>query len=341
MAPNSSTRPWLVARMVGAFAIISIVAFTIALVAAAVTGGAVYLAITVAFALVRGYVLSFVDPGPTEEVWRLWISNAGVIAMVIGTASLPLLYRDPIRAEIRRFNAEIGTTGTPATERHPEIATTVRRLAQQAGVSEPEVRIVNRRRPESYALGGRSNGTIVITRGVVRALEDEEIEAVLAHEVSHLANGDGRLVNLLLVPMLVAEDLGTRERPAFRFFHGLGVFAYVAVFFVWAVLGAVTTVQLFSCQLGVGLLSRGREFAADRAAAELTGSPGALASALETLYDARGRPDEDLRDFRRSAGALDILPPEKGRRGGDLLRTHPTTERRIAALKAMAASDTR
>ncbi|MWV38363.1 M48 family metalloprotease [Natrialba sp. INN-245] len=340
MGLEPSTRPWLFARMIGSFAIMSIVALTIGLLAAAVIGTAIYLAITVAFAVVRGYVLSFGGGVPGGELWGLWVSNAGPIAMVIGIVSLPLFYRDPIRAEIRRFNAEIGTTGTLATERHPEIATMARRLSQQADISEPEVRIVNRRRPESYALGGRSNGTIVITRGVVRALEDEEIEAVLAHEVSHLANGDGRLVTLLLVPMLVAEHLGSRERPAFQFFHGLGVFAYVAHVVVWTVLTAVTTAQLLLCQLGVGFLSRGREFAADRAAAELTGSPGALASALETLHDARGRPDEDLRDFRRSAGALDILPPDEKRRASDLFRTHPTTERRIAALRSMAGSET-
>lgn len=140
----------------------------------------------------------------------------------------------------------------------------------------------------------------MLTRGLVRELTDAEIEAVLAHEISHLANGDGRLL-------------------------------------VWAVVTAVTTVQLWLCLLGVALLPRGRELAADRGAAELTGSPSTVASALDTLDGGRGRPTEDLRGFKRSAGALDILPPQDQTDLSSPFRTHPTTEHCIKRLKALVS----
>ncbi len=339
MSLNTGARLSLFSRMIVAFGFVAVVSITIAVVAVAVVGIGVYLGITAVFFLVRAYVLQFVDVAPITDIWNLWISNTGPILLVIGVALLPILYVRPVRDEIRDFNSEVGTTGEPASERHPKISAMGRRLSQQAGISEPTVRIVNRRRPESYVLGGRSDGTVVITRGVVRTLSDDEIEAVLAHEVSHLANGDGRLVSLLLVPMLVAERVGAGDRPKFGFHYGLSVFSYGLRLVAWAAITLVTTVQLLSCRLGVTLLSRERELAADRGAAELTGEPSTLASALETLHDVRSRPTRDARDFKRSAGVLDILPAADQQRFGGLFRTHPETETRVRYLESMVVED--
>ena len=178
-------------------------------------------------------------------------------------------------------------------------------------------------------------GTVVITRGVIRQLDDDEITAVLAHEVSHLANRDGTLLQWLLVPMLVAEHVGYDERPALTSAHLLTGIGYVAHLFVWAVVTVVMRAQLLACQLGVAVLSRGRELAADRAAAELTGAPSAVASALEKLDETRSRPTEDKRDFRRTTGVLDILPVENLQLVEGPFRTHPRTETRIARLQSL------
>ena len=97
----------------------------------------------------------------------------------------------------------------------------------------------------------------------------------------------------------------------------------------------MTTVQLWCCLGAIALFSRGRETAADRGAAELTGSPSSLASALETLAGGRGRPTEDLRAFKRSAGALDILPPADQTDLPTAFRTHPSTAHRIDRLEAL------
>ncbi|MCU4975075.1 M48 family metalloprotease [Halobacteria archaeon AArc-m2/3/4] len=335
MSLDAGARLSLLFRMLVSLGFISVVTATIVVVAVGVTGSLVFLGITAAFFLVRTYILLFADVAPIAFVWNLWISNSVPIVLVIGAALLPTLYIQPVRDEIRAFRSEIGTTGELATDRHPKISTMVRRLSQQANISEPTVRIVNRRRPESYALGGTSSGTIVITRGVVRTLSDDELEAVLAHEVSHLRNGDGRIVNYLLVPMLVAERVGSADRPTFQFHYGLSVFSYGIRLVVWAVLTIVTTVQLALCRLGITHLSREREFAADRGTAELTGAPSSLASALERLHGVRSRPAEDMRDFKRSAGVLDILPPEGHRQRSGLFDTHPETETRVRRLESM------
>ena len=86
-------------------------------------------------------------------------------------------------------------------------------------------------------------------------------------------------------------------------------------------------------QFGVAFLSRGRERVADVAAAELTGSPAALASAIEALSDARGRPETDLRDWEESVAVMDILPPAEPDVSTGPYRTHPSAEDRVEYLR--------
>ncbi|MFD1640805.1 M48 family metallopeptidase [Halohasta litorea] len=337
MTVGSRARLSLGVRMVAALGAVALVSASIVLVAAAVAGGLV-----VGGVILGGYFLSLsVLPASntvvTDLVGQLSPATLAGGAVLVGLCLLPAGYLEPVRAEIREFKTELGTTGQLAVDRHPKIGAMAGRIAQQAGIPEPTVRIVTRMRPESYALGSRSDGTIVLTRGLVRALSDDEIEAVLAHEISHLANGDGRLMGHLLIPLLLAEHVGSDDRPTLQPIHAINgaIFVYVGRLLSWTVVTAVTTVQLWCCLGAIALFSRGRETAADRGAAELTGSPSSLASALETLDGNRGRPTEDLREFKRSAGALDILPPADVTDLPRPFRTHPPTERRVQRLEAL------
>ena len=337
MVGGTRLRLALAARMLASLVAIALVSASIILMAAAVAGGMV-----VGGVLAAVYLLSvFTTPAIGSAVTGVLagFSTATLVGgvLVLGFCLLPVRYLGPVKAEISEFKTELGTTGQLAVDRHPKIASMARRLAQQAGIPEPEVRIVTRMRPESYALGGRDNGTIVLTRGLIRELSNDEIEAVLAHEISHLANGDGRLMGHLLTPLLIAEHVGSDDRPQFQpvYTYGLVMFVYIGQLLSWAAITGVTTVQTWLCLGSLALLSRGREFAADRGAAELTGSPAALASALETLASNRGRPTEDLREFKRSAGALDILPPADETDLPTPFRTHPTTDQRINRLREM------
>lgn len=337
MTVGTRARLSLGVRMVAALGAITVVSASIVLVAAAVAGGMV-----VGGVILGGYFLSLsVLPADntvvTDLVGQFSASTLAGGALLVGLCLLPAVYLESVRAEVREFKTELGTTGQLAVDRHPKIAAMAGRLAQQAGLPEPTVRIVTRMRPESYALGSRSDGTIVLTRGLVRALSDDEIEAVLAHEISHLANGDGRLMGFLLVPLLLAEHVGSDDRPTLQPIHTFSgvIFVYVGQFLSWAAITAVTTVQLWCCLGAIALFSRGREVAADRGAAELTGSPSSLACALETLDGGRGRPTDDLRAFKRSAGALDILPPADETDLPVPFRTHPSTERRVQRLREL------
>lgn len=330
----------LAGRMVVALLFVGVVSLGILLTAAFVAGSVLFLAFALTMVMLgpvlSGTFLSGLWPPSTTEA-LVGIFGSGLLL-------LPVLYTETVKEEIHAFEAALGTTGTPAGERHPKIAGMARRLAQQANVPEPEVRIVNRSRPESYALTDGDGGTIVVTRGVIRQLDDAEIEAVLAHEVSHLANNDSRILRWLLVPMLVAEHLVSDDPPEtlsggavgtgrHSYRHGTPLLAAVVHYVSWRFLRMVSFVQVMICQFGVAFLSRGRELAADTAAARLTGSPAALATALRKLDDVRSRPSEDKRDFMRTAGVLDILPVEDRHLIQGPFRTHPRTDARIARLE--------
>lgn len=339
MTVGTRARLSLGVRMVAALGAITVVSASIVLVAAVVAGGMV-----VGGAILGLYFLSLSVLPASNTVVSDFVGQFSTTTLVggtvlVGLCLLPAFYLRPVREEIQEFKTELGTTGQLAVDRHPKIAAMANRLAQQAGMPEPTVRIVTRMRPESYALGGREDGTIVLTRGLIRELDDAEIEAVVAHEISHLSNGDGRLMGFLLVPLLLAEHVGAEDRPTLQPVHTFSgvIFVYLGQLLSWAAVTAVTTVQLWGCLGAIALFSRGRETAADRGAAELTGSPAALASALETLDGGRGRPTEDLRAFKRSAGALDILPPSDQTELPTPFRTHPTTETRVDLLRSMVA----
>ena len=332
MPSNRRTRLGLFGRMSVSFTLLALVS-TLVLVTAAVATGALAWAVAVAITgILELIVLEPLVGWPTVTPWL--IEHAAIVIGVAGLAAVPVLYLGPVREEIRTFRTDLRAAGTPADERHPEIADLARKLAQQASIPQPEVRIVNRSRPESYTVSGVDGGTIVISRGVIRALDDEQLQAVLAHEVSHLANGDSRAMDVAVTPMLVAERIGSDEPPNWLSRGVYSIFGNLLHLLFWAILRIVTTVQYLACRLGLTVFSRGREFAADRAAAHLTGSPGALASALEILDDERGRPGKDARQLSESAGALDILPQSDASIG--LFRTHPSTEARIERLEGLA-----
>lgn len=332
----------LTVRLFVAVLLVGAVSLTVALTAAFITGLILFAGLLVLSYIASIFLLPVFGDSVGDVFQTLWVFSRlqtfGLI-LVSGILVSIRLYLQPVTDEIQAFEAELGNTGDRADDRHPKIASMVQRLTQQANIQTPEVRIVNRRRPESYALTGPDTDTIVITRGVIRQLDDNELETVLAHEVSHLANRDREILRRLLVPMLVAEHIGASERPKMKGSHMILGVTYFLSLLAWACLKLVTTTQLALCQFGVTVLSRGRELGADRGAAELTGSPAALASALQTLDEGRRRPNKDKRDFRRTASVLDILPVSDNSRIDGPFRTHPKTETRIAHLEAMVAEE--
>lgn len=211
----------------------------------------------------------------------------------------------------------------------------VDRLAAQAIVPSPTVRLGEARTPIAASVGYRpATSSIVVSRGLVERLSDHELEAVLAHELAHVVNRDAAVLTALSLPASKAEPLlEDAPEPAS---HYVGLTA-VFVSFVAVPIATVT-------RLTVALVSRYREYVADRAAIAITGDPAALASALETLDDdLEHRPTTDLRGHRSTA-AFSIVPPsweehtffDRTRRfvARRLFGTHPPTEKRIERLRA-------
>lgn len=239
---------------------------------------------------------------------------AGALISVVATVS-------EVRKEVRSLRQQFVDDSAPADDDYPGLVATTRQLAQLADVSEPDVYVTDADRPESFTVGAGRSAVVVVSTGLVDALSLDELEAVLAHEISHLANGDSRVMAAALVPVLVSDDWIEGDSL------DLGDLM-LDVFFA--------ATKLYG-QFGVAVLSRGREWGADAGAVALTGSPAALASALERLDERRRRPSTDLRDWEQSVAAIDVLPPSSGEAGAGPFRTHPSTSERIDRLGRLAA----
>lgn len=192
------------------------------------------------------------------------------------------------------------------------------RLAHQTGVSPPAVRTCERTDPCCYTVESDDGPVIVVSTGLVDALDERGRHAVVAHEVAHLANRDHRVMRWVLTPVVAAAQVSGGEPASYD---------PVARAIDWA-----GDYLLLWGAVGVGVFARGREFAADAAAARLTGDPAALAAALRTLDDELDDPPaRDRRERGVATDALSILPLDRSPHG--LTATHPDTAARIERLE--------
>tara|TARA_R110000787_G_scaffold82711_5_gene178691 strand:+ start:7048 stop:7923 length:876 start_codon:yes stop_codon:yes gene_type:complete len=203
---------------------------------------------------------------------------------------------------------------------------TVQRQARTAGIGMPEVAIFDAAEPNAFATGmSRNNALVAVSTGLLRNMQQDEVEAVLGHEVSHVANGD--MVTLTLVQgvlntfvMFLSRVVGYFvDRTIFRTERGVGPGYYISVLVLQMVFGILATMI-------VCWFSRQREFKADAGGAHLAGKRKMIA-ALERLQ--RGQAQSTLPE---SVEAFGIIGAKK------LFMTHPPLEERIAALKAASAS---
>ncbi|WP_226479255.1 M48 family metallopeptidase [Natrinema amylolyticum] len=197
------------------------------------------------------------------------------------------------------------------SERRRNVDGRVRRLAAQAAVPIPSVAVADRDEPGCLTVGSLRSPTIVVTTGLLERLDDDELEAALAHEVAHVANRDLPVVTAVAATVAIGDRLLERERKLRSTLWGMAVVALftgiglavlavpiLALMVVYLVVSAVARGLLGVNAIALGLFAKTREYAADRGASELTGDPAALASALETLESER-----PTRDARLQASA--------------------------------------
>ncbi|WP_207591752.1 M48 family metalloprotease [Halomontanus rarus] len=210
-------------------------------------------------------------------------------------------------------------------EQYPLVFDTTERLAQQADIPTPPIAVIPSDEANALSAGTGQRTVICVTTGLLRTLEDDELEAVLAHELAHLKNDDSTVMTVAGFPMTVSAivlSMAGRSFTTVSFFLGWPLWIGLYLLFVGL------PVYLASLP-GTLVLSRYREYAADRGAVAITGKPFALASALATLHTEPAPPDTDL---RRVAGfnAFCIVPTDSM---FSLIATHPPTHRRIRRLR--------
>lgn len=215
----------------------------------------------------------------------------------------------------------------PRTEAEQWLVETVRRQARQAGIGMPEVAIYDSPEVNAFATGWNKNSALVaVSTGLLHSMTRDEAEAVLGHEVSHIANGD--MVTLALIQgvvntfvMFLSRVIGhTVDRVVFKNEEGHGPAFFVTMIVAELVLGLLAS-------LIVMWFSRQREFRADRGGAQLAGRHKMIA-ALERLARVHTAPLPDKMAAFGIAGGI-------GHGLKRLFMTHPPLEERIAALRAL------
>jgi heat shock protein HtpX len=211
----------------------------------------------------------------------------------------------------------------------PQLHAIVDRLCALANMPKPRVAISNTELPNAFAAGRSPDRAVLCaTTGLMRRLDERELEAVLSHELSHVAHRD---VTVMTVASVVGVLAGFMTRALF--FGGMGRQRDSNAAAVALMAMAVAVVVYAVSFLLTRLLSRYRELAADRAAAILTGQPSVLAQALIKISGDMGRiPTRDLR-AAEPYNAFFIVPALTGKMDlGALFASHPPLEKRLDQL---------
>ena len=213
----------------------------------------------------------------------------------------------------------------------PQLHAMVERLSAMADLPKPRVAIIETDVPNAFATGRNpKNSAVAVTTGLWNRLEPKEIEGVLAHELSHIANRD---VLIMTLAGFFAMLAGILSRWAF-IFGGGGRDRNGPP--VWLVVLVVSVVTYFLSYILIRTISRYREYAADRGAALITGAPENLMSALQKIASGIAAiPQRDLREVQ-SMNAFFIVPTNWRSSLGELFLTHPPLEKRLAALSRIS-----
>lgn len=262
-------------------------------------------------------------------VGALLYAGVGVVLVVVIAGGLALMQ---LFASDKMALAAMGAHEVSPAEA-PEFHAMIDRLCVQADLPKPKVAIANTRMPNAFALGrSPKSATVCATTGIMDMLSPAELEGVMAHELTHVANHDVMVMTLASFFATIAAYI-----VQFGFFFGGGMgggdddeegLSFIAVFLISIAVYAVSFLLMQA-------LSRYREYAADRGSAIITGRPSALASALMKISSGMHQiPQQDLR-ANSQLKAFYIFPPSTGKAISGLFTTHPPLEKRIAALERL------
>ena len=221
-------------------------------------------------------------------------------------------------------------------DEEPKLYAMIRRLATEADLPMPKVGIIQHRAmaniPNAFATGrSPRNAVIAVTPKIRAILTDEELEAVLAHEMSHVKNHDMltmtigsfavMIASMILQNQFILALFGNRDSE-----NGGGILIFIAAMIVTFIVYIVGTIVTMA-------ISRYREFSADRGSAYLTRNPDSLISALKKISSGVNAASPDAKRAVSGTNSFFIIPAISGESVMELFSTHPPLEKRIANLE--------
>jgi heat shock protein HtpX len=258
-----------------------------------------------------------------------YVLNAGIVLMVVIVGGMAFVqYFTSDKLALRAAGAKV-----VERDQAPELHDMIERLCALADLRKPRVAIIDSDVPNAFATGrNQKHAAVAVTTGLWNRLEPKEVEGVLAHELSHIANRDVLVMTVASFFAMVAALL-TRVGLYSGMFGGFGGNRdnnnSVPV---WLIVLVVSVVTYFLSQILILAISRYREFAADRGSALITGAPEYLMSALQKIASGITQiPQQDLRQVE-GMNAFFIVPTNWRSKAGQLFMTHPPLEKRLAAL---------
>jgi heat shock protein HtpX len=278
--------------------------------------------VTTMFTLGLIYVLFF--------VFILSFTNVGIFAVILILGVL---------AFVQYFTSDkiaLLASGAKVVERDqaPELHDMVERLAAMADLPKPRVAVIPTDVPNAFATGRSPKRSVVaVTEGLWNRLQPHEVEGVIAHELTHIGNRDVAVMTIASFFAMVAATLAR-----FGLFGGMfgGGDRDRGGAPVWLILFAISLLTYVVSYILMMMISRYREYAADRGAALITGAPENLMSALQKIASRMTQiPQRDLREVQ-GMNAFFIIPTNVRRGFAELFMTHPPLEKRLERLAGIA-----
>ena len=225
------------------------------------------------------------------------------------------------------------TTGSKIVEydEAPDLHRMIEKLCTEADLPKPRIAVMHSPMPNAFATGRSPNHAVVaVTDSIMQTLNRDELETVLAHELSHVKNRD-------ILTMTVASFVAMIASMIMNNFLFASIFSNREQGGAWIIAGIVAAVVWVIATLLMMALSRYREFAADRGSAYITNNPDALISALQKISGRMDRLPPEAKVAAEGANAFYIIPALSGKTLAGLFSTHPALEKRIENLEKVRA----
>lgn len=275
--------------------------------------GALFVGMLVLFAII-GFLVGGIftgDPYSSMVIFLLIAGALNVITLFWGDKMILKAYRAKQVSEAEA----------------PSLHRIVNRVAVQAGLPRPDIYVIENDTPNAFATGrSPEHGKVAFTTGIMHLLDEQELEGVAAHELAHIHNRD-------MLVMTVASTLAAAIGFAVRMAMWGGIFGGRDARQALPVLILLAVTAPIAAMLVQTAISRTREFRADKRAAEFTGNPRALASALKKLD--RGNKATPMEGGNPAHASLFIANPFSGGKLAKLFSTHPPMDERVERLEAM------